>query len=91
MYQTIKRFQIQMMRYLHLPYMQKLDRSLLIDVLGITSASVLRSMQTLRDMLCAEPNIHGGNQSTCELDAELAGLKKKGIAFPSWYDGQICD
>ncbi len=43
-------------------------------------------MQTLRDMLCAEPSIHGGKKSQCDLDAELVGLKRKGIAFPIWYD-----
>ncbi len=70
----------------HDPVRAELDRSLLTEVLGITSDNVLKSMQTLREMLCAEPSIHGGKQSTCDLDAELVGLKKKGIAFPSWYD-----
>ncbi len=69
----------------HDPVREELDRSLLTEVLGITSDNVLESMQTLRDMLCAEPSIHGGKKSTCDLDAELAGLKRKGIAFPSWY------
>ncbi len=69
----------------HDPVRAELDRSLLTDVLGITSDNVLESMQTLREMLCAEPSIHGGKQSTCDLDAELEGLKRKGIAFPSWY------
>ena len=36
-------------------------------------------------MLCAEPSIHGGKKSKCDLDAELAILKKKRIPFPSWY------
>ena len=69
----------------HDPVREELDRSLLTEVLGITNDNVLESMQTLRDMLCAEPSIHGGKKSKCDLDAELAGLKKKGIAFPSWY------
>jgi hypothetical protein len=64
---------------------KELDRYLLTEVLGIISDNVLASMQTLREMLCAEPSIHGGKQSKCDLDAELAMLKKKGIAFPSWY------
>ena len=64
---------------------EELDRCLLTEVLGITSDNVLESMQTLREMLCAEPSIHGGKQSKCNLDAELARLKLKGIAFPSWY------
>ena len=63
----------------------ELDRCLLTEVLGITSDNVLESMQTLREMLCAEPSIHGGKQSKCDLDAELAMLKKKGISFPKWY------
>ncbi len=70
----------------HDPVRAELDRSLLTDVLGITSDSMLKSMQTLREMLCAEPSIHGGKQSKCDLDAELVGLKRKGVAFPSWYD-----
>ena len=67
------------------PVRKELDRCLLTEVLGITSDNVLKSMQTLRDMLCAEPSIHGGKKSKCDLDAELAILKKKGIPFPSWY------
>ena len=69
----------------HDPMREELDRRLLTEVLGITSDNVLKSMQTLREMLCAEPSIHGGKQSKCDLDAELAILKKKGIPFPSWY------
>ena len=69
----------------HDPVRKELDRCLLIGVLRITSDKVLESMQTLREMLCAEPSIHGGKQSKCDLDAELAILKKKGVAFPSWY------
>jgi hypothetical protein len=67
------------------PVRKELDQCLLTEVLGITSDNVLKSMQTLRDMLCAEPSIHGGKKSKCDLDAELAILKKKGIPFPSWY------
>ena len=69
----------------HDPVRKELDRCLLTEVLGITSDNVLASMQTLREMLCAEPSIHGGKQSTCDLDDELVMLKRKGIAFPSWY------
>ena len=69
----------------HDPVRKELDRCLLTEVLGITSDNVLESMQTLREMLCAEPSIHGGKQSKCNLDAELAMLKKKGVAFPKWY------
>ncbi|MDE0469536.1 MAG: hypothetical protein OYL97_21020 [Candidatus Poribacteria bacterium] len=69
----------------HDPVRKELDCCLLTEVLGITSDNVLESMQTLREMLCAEPSIHGGKQSKCDLDTELAMLKKKRIAFPSWY------
>ena len=69
----------------HDPVRKELDGCLLTDVLGIADDNVLESMQTLREMLCAEPSIHGGKQSKCDLDAELVMLKKKRIAFPSWY------
>ena len=70
----------------HDPVREELDRSLLTEVLGITNQNVLESMQTLREMLCAEPSIHGGKKSKCDLDAELVRLKRKGVAFPSWSD-----
>ena len=69
----------------HDPVREELDRCLLTEMLGITSDSVLESMQTLREMLCVEPSIHGGKQSKCDLDGELVKLKRKGVAFPSWY------
>ncbi|MYK18705.1 hypothetical protein F4055_11150 [Candidatus Poribacteria bacterium] len=69
----------------HDPVRHELDTNLLTEVLGIKDIGVLASMQTLREMLCAEPSIHGGKKSKCDLDAELAKLKLKGIAFPSWY------
>ena len=64
---------------------EELDCLLLTEVLGITSNNVLKSMRTLREMLCAEPSIQGGKQDKCDLDAELAKLKLKGTPFPSWY------
>ena len=67
------------------PVREELDQCLLTEVLGITSDDVLKSMQTLREMLCAEPSIHGAKSKPCNLDAELVELKKNGIAFPSWY------
>ena len=69
----------------HDPVRHDLDAEFLTKVLGITDIGVLVSMQTLRDMLCAEPSIHGGKKSKCNLDAELAKMKLKGIPFPSWY------
>ena len=67
------------------PVRQELDAELLTKILDIKDLGVLTSMQTLREMLCAEPSIHGGKKSKCRLDAELAKLKLKGIPFPSWY------
>ena len=69
----------------HDPVRHELDTDLLTEVLGIKDIGVLASMQTLREMLCAEPSIHGGKKSKCDLDAELARLKLKGVPFPSWY------
>ena len=63
----------------------ELDTDLLTEVLGIKDIGVLASMQTLREMLCAEPSIHGGKKCKCNLDEELAKLKWQGIPFPSWY------
>ena len=60
----------------------ELDAALLTGVLGIDDIGVLASMQTLREMLCAEPSIHGGKQSTCDLDAELEKLSAQGIVLP---------
>ena len=69
----------------HDPVRHELDTGLLTEVLGIKNIGVLTAMQTLREMLCAEPSIHGGKKDTCNLDTELAKLKLKGIPFPSWY------
>ena len=69
----------------HDPVRRELDTDLLTEVLGIQNLGVLTAMQTLREMLCAEPSIHGGKKDPCDLDAELAKLKLKGIRFPSWY------
>lgn len=63
----------------------ELDAGLLTTVLGIEEPSVLTAMQTLREMLCAEPSIHGGKKSKCDLAAELAKMKLKGVPFPKWY------
>jgi len=62
-----------------------LDAALLAKVLDIPNTAVHEAMQTVRELLCAEPSLHGGKQSKCDLDAELAKLKQKGIPFPSWY------
>ncbi|MDE0009865.1 MAG: hypothetical protein OXU36_01895 [Candidatus Poribacteria bacterium] len=62
-----------------------LDTELLTEVLGINNLGVLTAMQTLREMLCAEPSVQGEKKDKCNLDAELAMLKKKEVALPSWY------
>ena len=47
-----------------------LDWRFLTDVLGITSADVHSAMHRLREKLCAEPSVHGGKKSRCDLEAE---------------------
>ena len=47
-----------------------LDQRFLIEVLGITSADVHTAVGRLREKLCAEPSIHGGKKSRCDLEAE---------------------
>ena len=69
----------------HDPVRHELDTNLLTEMLDIKDIGVLTAMQTLREMLCTEPSIHGGKKSKCDLDAELAKLKLKGVPFPSWY------
>ena len=69
----------------HDPVRHDLDTYLLTQVLGIKDTGVLTAMQTLREMLCAEPSIHGGKKSKCNLDAELAKLKLNQVPFPNWY------
>ena len=48
----------------------ELDRRFLIEVLGITSDDVHAAVGRLREKLCAEPSIHGGKKSQCDLEAE---------------------
>ncbi len=48
----------------------ELDRRFLTEVLGITSEDVHSAMHRLREKLCAEPSIHGGKKSRCDLEAE---------------------
>ena len=60
----------------------ELDAELLTKVLGIQDIGVLASMQMLRELLCAEPSIHKGKKSTCDLDAELEKLSAQGVVLP---------
>ena len=48
----------------------ELDRRFLTDVLDITSDDVHAAVGRLREKLCAEPSIHGGKKSQCDLEAE---------------------
>ena len=63
----------------------QLDRCVL-ELLGITDPAVHDAMKTLRVKLSYEPSIRGTKRSQCNLKAELARLKKKGLPFPSWYE-----
>lgn len=51
-----------------------LDARFLTDVLGVTSVDVHDAVRRLREKLCAEPSIHGGKQSRCDLEAEAQKL-----------------
>ena len=46
----------------HDPVRHELDAELLTKVLNIKDLGALTAMQTLRDMLCDEPSIHGGEE-----------------------------
>ncbi len=52
----------------------ELNRRFLTDVLGITSEDVHKAMHHLREKLCAEPSIHGGKKSRCDLEKERLKL-----------------
>lgn len=64
------------------PVRKRLDEMLLTEVLGITDASIFAAMQTLRELLSAEPSIDGGKQSRCTLLKELKAATAKGIVLP---------
>ncbi|MDE0688952.1 MAG: hypothetical protein OXI61_12350 [Candidatus Poribacteria bacterium] len=60
------------------PVRQELDQLLLSEVLGLeekTHPEVHRGIAHLRAKLCAEPSIHGGTDSKCDLDAEARKLQ----------------
>ena len=52
----------------------ELDRRFLTEVLEITSEDVHAAVHRLREKLCAEPSIHGGKKSRCDLEAEARKL-----------------
>ena len=56
-----------------------LDSRLLREVLDIHTPDVHRALGKLRELLSAEPSIHGGKKSRCNLEKELAQLNERGI------------
>ncbi len=55
----------------------ELDRRLLNEVLDITSEDAHNAVHRLRELLAAEPSIHGGKKSRCDLEKEWEQLKKQ--------------
>ena len=58
----------------HDPVRHELDRLLLTEVLNITSEDAHNAVHRLRELLCAEPSIHGGKKSRCNLEKEWEKL-----------------
>ena len=54
----------------------ELDRLLLSEVLDITSEDAHNAVHRLRELLCAEPSIHGGKKSQCNLEKEWEKLNQ---------------
>ncbi|MYB93291.1 hypothetical protein F4054_12520 [Candidatus Poribacteria bacterium] len=53
----------------------ELDSRLLNEVLGITSEDAHNAVHRLRELLSAEPSIHGGKKSRCDLEKEWEKLQ----------------
>ena len=60
----------------HDPVRHELDHMLLTEVLNITSEDAHNAMRRLRELLCAEPSIHGGKKSRCNLEKEWEKLNR---------------
>ncbi len=60
----------------HDPVRHELDRRLLNEVLDITTEDAHNAVHRLRELLCAEPSIHGGKKSKCNLEKEWEKLKR---------------
>ena len=60
----------------HDPVRHELDRLLLTEVLGITTEDVHNAIHRLRELLSAEPSIHGGKKSQCNLQKEWEKLRR---------------
>ncbi len=58
------------------PVLHELDRRLLNEVLDITSEDTHNAVYRLRELLCAEPSLHGGKNSKCNLEKEWEKLEK---------------
>lgn len=58
----------------HDPVRHELDTLLLTEVLDITSEDAHKAIHRLRELLCAEPSIHGGKKSKCDLEKEWEKL-----------------
>ena len=60
----------------HDPVRHKLDHLLLTEVLNITTEDAYNAIRRLRQLLCAEPSIHGGKKSRCDLEKEWEKLNQ---------------
>ena len=60
----------------HDPVRHELDRLLLTEVLNITTEDAHNVIHRLRELLCAEPSIHGGKKSQCDLEKEWEKLRQ---------------
>ena len=60
----------------HDPVRHELDRLLLTEVLNITTEDAYNVIHRLRELLCAEPSIHGGKKSRCDLEKEWEKLNQ---------------
>ena len=58
----------------HDPVRHELDILLLTEVLDITSEDAHKAIHRLRELLSAEPSIHGGKKSRCDLEKEWEKL-----------------
>ena len=58
------------------PVRHELDQRLLTEVLGITSEDAHNAVHRLRELLSAEPSIHGGKKSKCDLEKEWEKLNQ---------------
>ncbi len=61
----------------HDPVRHELDLRLLNEVLNITSEDAHDAVRRLRELLCAEPSIHSGKKSKCNLEKEWENSTNK--------------